>query len=233
MWTGIMVFFMVMVLAYVAFYLLIFLKVYGMHRKMSTWRSRQASSYMSNGSERQEKKVEVDHATFASACHQQNVVNQQTETLDNNEAVDDQETEPLNSAENHHSDAEDPALSNDEDLMKNNTPPKLHENQIQAVVPKRKKRRLPHAQTALTLLLVTVSYVVAYAPLIVLSFAGACSEDESDTGETYFSCKANTVYNFLWNFFYLNHITNPIIYSFLNPRFKEALKACWCQRKTS
>ena len=230
MWTGIIVFFMVMVIAYVTFYSLIFLKVYGMHRKMSSWRSRQTSSYMSSVSDRQDKKVDLDHATFASVHH--SAIKAPPAAPVNQE--DEAEAEPLHSPERHHSDAEDPAAAESEesDLVKNNTPPKLNDNQIvESIVHKRKKRRLPHAQTALTLLLVTVSYVIAYAPLTILFFAGTC-KDEKD-GSIVFNCKLNSAYNFLWNFFYLNHITNPIIYSFLNPRFKEALKSCLCQKKKS
>lgn len=232
LWLGLNITFILMVLAFMTFYFLIFIKVYAMYRKMSNWKARNSGGNTSKSyPDKQLKKIDVDHATFASQ-HQSNQHNVESAPLAKESGVKvDQE------GEKQHSESDPPVDTDQVNLMKSNTPPKLDNLGVSAAVKRRKKKRLPHAQTAITLCLVTVSFVVAYSPLVVMMFTGVCMgevEDGSagDAGK-YFNCPKNSFLMLLWNFFYLNHIINPIIYSFLNPRFKEALKACWCRRKDS
>ena len=91
-----------------------------------------------------------------------------------------------------------------------------------------RKRRLPHLHTALTLSFVTVTFILAYAPMILIMFTGTC---KTTNGGLASGCDRNTSTSFIWNLCYLNHITNPIIYSFMNPRFKEAIRSLLLRKK--
>ena len=68
-------------------------------------------------------------------------------------------------------------------------------------------------QTTITFLLVTLTYVLAYAPMVGIYFSGVCSG----------GCKDNSLENFVWSFLYITHAVNPIIYAFNHPTFKRTL----------
>ncbi|XP_067933637.1 beta-1 adrenergic receptor-like [Watersipora subatra] len=93
----------------------------------------------------------------------------------------------------------------------------------------RKKKRLPHLHTALTLFLVTIFFVIAYAPLIFMMFLGTC-EDDSENRYTNV-CGRNDYRQFVWHFYFLNHVTNPIVYAFMNLRFRDAIRKSFSSLK--
>ena len=93
------------------------------------------------------------------------------------------------------------------------------------MVVKKKKRKPPHLQTALTLFSVTFCFVLAYAPMILMMFMGSCSGKEANSYVNI--CSRKDYRRFIWHFYFINHVTNPIIYSFMHPRFKESLKSCF------
>ncbi|XP_067933635.1 nociceptin receptor-like [Watersipora subatra] len=104
---------------------------------------------------------------------------------------------------------------------------------------KENKKNLPHLKTAVTLFLVTASFILAYSPMSVMIVFDICERRKSYDG-----CLRNDYRKFLWQFYYLNHVTNPIIYSYLNPQFKNALRTFYkkyccmsrlfcCQKKSS
>ena len=91
----------------------------------------------------------------------------------------------------------------------------------------KKRKRLPHLHTALTLFLVTIFFILAYAPLILMMFLGSCNDKTADDFSSSSTCGRNDYRLFIWHFYYLNHITNPIIYAFMNPRFRDAIRTCF------
>lgn len=88
-----------------------------------------------------------------------------------------------------------------------------------------RKKRLPHVNTAVTLCLVTGTFIVAYLPVMVITLSGVCGDGGDASTASGAGCEPHNVYGVLWHFFFFNHVVNPIIYAFMNPRFKEALCA--------
>lgn len=188
-------------------YTLIFVKVYSIHKKMSTWQANHQTPPKIEAT----RVVEEDHLTFASNA-------------------DGNGQSPLSNGDDHSyhvtkSTGLDEKTIENENLVRNVAP---------AVTPKQKnkstakKKKLPHLHTAITVCFVTLTYILAYAPMTVISLAKKCVDDQSGLPST---CPKNTAEHFFWNFYFLNHITNPIIYAFMNPRFKEALRGIFCRKK--
>ncbi|XP_067950652.1 neuropeptide receptor npr-1-like [Watersipora subatra] len=87
-----------------------------------------------------------------------------------------------------------------------------------------RKKRLPHLHTAITLFLITLFFILAYAPLIIMMFTGACEGDSDNKFDDV--CGRNDYRQFIWHFYFINHVTNPVIYAFMNPRFRDAIRVC-------
>ncbi|XP_067933978.1 alpha-2A adrenergic receptor-like isoform X2 [Watersipora subatra] len=80
------------------------------------------------------------------------------------------------------------------------------------------KKCLPHFQMALTLLLMTLSFIVAHAPMTIMILFKICENTTVNEG-----CMRNDYRYFLWQSYFLNHALNPIIYLF-NPQFIKAFR---------
>lgn len=119
------------------------------------------------------------------------------------------------------------ANSNSVKKMNDSPPPYLPKAPPTIVVVKKKKRKPPHLQTALTLFLVTFCFVLAYAPMILMMFMGSCGQKQRNSNSYVNICSRKDYRRFIWHFYFINHVTNPIIYSFMHPRFKESLKSCF------
>lgn len=199
---------MVAALIFIVLYSMIFFKVYSMHRRMSQWKT--SSGVCPASVVRAKTDLEEDHLTFATVEEHQNhsvhspshVNGAYPSLIDTNGKI-----------------------YEEENLVSVRSPKKQPA--------KKKKKRLPHLRTALTLCLVTLTFVIAYSPFIAVYFINVslrASGDQSTnhTGPEYVRNSANY---FFWHFYFFNHITNPIIYSFMNPRFKEALKSVFLRKK--
>lgn len=81
-------------------------------------------------------------------------------------------------------------------------------------------------QTAITFLLVTLTFVLAYTPMVGIYFSGMCNKDSSDSSG---GCEKNTLKKFMWNFLFITHAVNPIIYAFNYPEFKSSLLRCFAK----
>lgn len=69
------------------------------------------------------------------------------------------------------------------------------------------KAIIANLKTSLMLFIVTIIMILVYSPSLLISFQ-------------------IIEYNvFLWNLVYINNASNPIVYSFFNPRFRNALKS--------
>lgn len=204
LWVTNMVSFFMFCILFTMAYLLIFIKVYRVHNKMSTWQAQHQSP----------PKIEVtrvideDHLTFAS----------HVETNGNSVTPN---------GEDHMTKSSYLEEKTENDNLVKSVTPATNNNQKNSKTPV-KKKKLPHLHTAITVSLVTMTYILAYAPMTVISLARTCVDNDSNLSSV---CPKNTAEHFLWNFFYLNHITNPIIYAFMNPRFKEALKGIFCRKR--
>lgn len=206
--------FLVTVILFTIAYTLIFVKVYRMHKKMKGWKTSQQAP----PKEEAYKPIEDDHLTFASADEANGLPtimsgDENMNQSQNNSVILTSPKRASNSPTNEN-----------ENLVKSSSPP-LKKPVLSG---KKKKKKLPHLHTAMTLSLVTLTFIVAYAPMIIMMFAGTCFKAKNDFSPT---CHKNSFYYFIWHFYFLNHITNPIIYSFMNPRFKEALRSLFRGKK--
>lgn len=202
LWQAIMIAFMIMILIFTLLYGLIFITVY------KTYKKRQRLQRCPSITRRQ---LDMDQQTLAIDC----TASPKEDGRQNGKLVN-------QIKENSYSDS---LMSSEENRLMDPAAQVQPKDAQKAISPNRRKNRLPHFHTAMTLFLVTCSFVVAYAPMILMMFLGSCVGGNSSS-EDYNQCHRNDYKSFLWNFFFLNHAINPIIYSFTNPRFKEAIKVC-------
>lgn len=198
---SLLIIFLLLVLIFIVLYSLIFCKVYSLYKKMASWRGKHSFHDKS-------EKGDFGHATFAS----------------------DSNAEPSTQSDPNGKVQAGSVTPETEVTYMEGVPPSYTAPRTQPVtVIKRRKRKPPHLQTALTLFLVTFCFVLAYAPMIIMLFLGSCEGQEGDEENSIAVniCTRKDYRRFIWHFYFLNHVTNPIIYSFMHPRFKEALKSCF------
>ena len=199
---------MIMVALFFIIYTLIFARVYKMHVKMASYKFTKNRAAMNNNSVL-ETCVDGDHNHANGAAKTHEKVNGKTAKAN------------LNSRESSDSDI---ALSEEVTLMKPaNTSPTSAGKEV---APTRRKKHTPHFQTAVTLFLVTCSFVIAYAPMSIMTLMDSCVESDKSKHAS-FACHRNGYQYFVWRLFFINHVANPLIYSVLNPRFREAIKSCY------
>lgn len=185
--------FIAIVVIFIVLYSLIFVRVYRIHKKMTLWKS---TRHVTKSSQ----KVYEDSNTFT------------TEYPATNGNATENGKIGANTLEGTSQDNHEREVGAAEEAKLMNTPkepPKIKKEKI-------KKRRPPHLQTALTLFLVTLTFIIAYAPMILITMLRVCEDSQM--------CPDNGYKKFFYYFYFLNHVTNPIIYSFMNPRFKDAVK---------
>lgn len=205
-WMALMYMYICMVFAFVLLYLLIFLKVYTMHKKMNSWRRRSPSS----------KTDMVNLSRFSSSAQSPLTNNASGGALANI-----QSPEAVRMSANLSLHEMSDSVSDEFSLSKPREDSRPQQTSGRTL--RIRKKKLPHLHTAITLCLVTASFVFAYAPMILMMFVKSCAGTDRRAHKSVLSCGRNTAKHFFWNFYYINHVTNPVIYAYMNPRFKEGL----------
>lgn len=224
LWEGLIGFYLSTIVLFVILYTLIFRKVYKMHKKMLVYKHRPVSRLDSM----RERDAVASSETIAQDPTRQHSANGTLMPPNPEKSMQPSAKEArlkLSSTDNSES---DDGLAEGVTLTKTMLPPSYNVATAQVCSKIKKRKRLPHLQTAITLFMVTISFVIAYAPMFLISQLQSCGSS-GRIGASQFSCKRNNYQHFLWRFIFLSHIANPIIYALLNPLFRDAVRKWYNQ----
>lgn len=91
------------------------------------------------------------------------------------------------------------------------------------IIAEKSNKRLPHHHTAMVLCVVTFTFLLSYSPLVIMKVMKECVSEVQPNIPNRNICTKNDYRYFLLHFYFLGHIANPIIYTFMSPRVRTVL----------